>query len=235
MAAFHEVRFPVDISRGASGGPERRTDIVELKSGAEERNAVWKNSRRKYNAGIGLRNLDDVYAITAFFEARRGRLYGFRWKDWADYRDNAPNKISDVTINGAGGIITNGTQRLLPLNPAASLIGASQFQLRKVYSSGGFSYSRDIKKPVAGTVRIWKVDLVRKVYLEDSDFTVDYSTGIVSFSTAPITSQGTPLSILRAAFEFDVPVRFEQDNLSTNVELFNVGEINDIGILEIKV
>ncbi len=37
--AFHEVRFPNDISRGARGGSERRTQIVELASGDEERNA----------------------------------------------------------------------------------------------------------------------------------------------------------------------------------------------------
>ena len=86
--SFHEIRFPTTISRGAQGGPERRTDIVVLGSGYEERNSRWANSRRAYNAGYGVRSLDDLYAVTAFFEERRGRLHGFRWKDHADYKSD---------------------------------------------------------------------------------------------------------------------------------------------------
>ena len=52
--AFDNVRFPVAISRGLAGGPERRTDVVMTASGREERNARWANSRRKYNAGYGV-------------------------------------------------------------------------------------------------------------------------------------------------------------------------------------
>jgi len=80
--AFHEIRFPDNISRGARGGPERRTQIVELASGDEERNASWANSRRRYDAAYGIRRADDLASVVAFFEARNGRLYGFRWKDW---------------------------------------------------------------------------------------------------------------------------------------------------------
>ena len=89
--AFHEVRFPDDISRGARGGPERRTQVVELASGDEERNASWANSRRRYDAAYGIRRADDLAAVIAFFEARNGRLHGFRWKDWGDYRSGLPS------------------------------------------------------------------------------------------------------------------------------------------------
>ena len=89
--AFHEVRFPDDISRGARGGPERRTQVVELASGDEERNASWANSRRRYDAAYGIRRADDLAAVVAFFEARNGRLHGFRWKDWGDYRSGLPS------------------------------------------------------------------------------------------------------------------------------------------------
>ena len=91
--AFHEVRFPDNISRGARGGPERRTQIVEMASGDEERNGSWADSRRRYDASYGIRKADDLAAVTAFFEARRGRLYGFRWKDWADYKSGLPSAI----------------------------------------------------------------------------------------------------------------------------------------------
>ena len=82
---FHEVRFPVALSFGSAGGPERRTEIVALTNGFEERNSPWEHSRRRYDAGIGLRSLADLRAVIAFFEARRGQLFAFRWKDWADW------------------------------------------------------------------------------------------------------------------------------------------------------
>ncbi len=90
--AFHEIRFPLPIALGASGGPERRTEIVTLGSGREERNSPWAMSRRRYNAGLGLRKLDDIHELIAFFEARRGRLYGFRWRDRADWKSGAPGE-----------------------------------------------------------------------------------------------------------------------------------------------
>jgi uncharacterized protein (TIGR02217 family) len=89
--AFHEVRFPDNISRGARGGPERRTQIVELASGDEERNASWANSRRRYDVAYGIRRADDLAAVVAFFEARNGRLHGFRFKDWGDHKSCLPS------------------------------------------------------------------------------------------------------------------------------------------------
>src|SRR5215467_10958177 len=74
---FHDVRFPTAIALHSTGGPERRTEIVTLGSGFEERNAVWANSRRRYDAGYGVKTLDDLHAVIAFFEARLGRLHGF--------------------------------------------------------------------------------------------------------------------------------------------------------------
>ena len=83
---FHEVRFPASLSFGSVGGPERRTDVVTLANGFEERNSPWAHSRRRYDAGLGMRSLDDIEQLIAFFEARRGQMYGFRWKDWSDYK-----------------------------------------------------------------------------------------------------------------------------------------------------
>src|SRR5262245_64460923 len=90
LIPFHEIRFPTAIAFGARGGPERRTEIVTLGSGHEERNARWADSRRRYNAGYGVRSLDDLHAVVAFFEERRGRLYGFRWRDRIDFKSSAP-------------------------------------------------------------------------------------------------------------------------------------------------
>ena len=84
--SFHDIRFPTAVSYGATGGPERKTEIVTLASGHEERNTSWAHSRRRYDAGLGMSTLDQLERVIAFFEARMGQLYGFRWKDWSDYK-----------------------------------------------------------------------------------------------------------------------------------------------------
>jgi uncharacterized protein (TIGR02217 family) len=136
--AFHEVRFPDNISRGARGGPERRTQIVELASGDEERNASWANSRRRYDVAYGIRRADDLAAVVAFFEARNGRLHGFRFKDWGDHKSCLPSGTPSPTDQAIG--TGDGT--------------TTAFQLVKRYASGAQSWTRAIAKPVTGTVRI---------------------------------------------------------------------------------
>ena len=88
--AFHEVRLPARLAFGSTGGVERRTEIITLASGFERRSTPWADGRRRYLIGAGLRSLDDMAALTAFFEARRGRLHGFRFRDFADFRSGAP-------------------------------------------------------------------------------------------------------------------------------------------------
>lgn len=209
MAAFHEVQFPTDISKGSAGGPERITDIVELVSGFEERNATMANSKRSYDAGMGLRNVDDLHDVISFWEARFGQLYGFRWKDWADYKSCSTKQTPAFNnqVIGTG----NGTQ--------------TQFQLVKNYISGAFGYARTIKKPVAGTVLIGKAGVQQL-----SGWTVDTTTGIVTFSVAPANGQ-----TITAGYEFDVPVRFDASKLSVSIDAFNHGSIPQIAIKEIRV
>ena len=84
---FHDIRFPTSVSHGAQGGPERRTDIVVLGSGHEQRNARWADSRRSWNAGYGVRSLDDLHAVIAFFEERRGRLHGDQGRSFRAFWD----------------------------------------------------------------------------------------------------------------------------------------------------
>ena len=62
MAGFHEILFPLDIALKSAGGPERKTEIVALGSGREERNARWAHSRRRYDAGYGVKTLDALSA-----------------------------------------------------------------------------------------------------------------------------------------------------------------------------
>ena len=85
MANFHDTRFPVEIAFGTSGGPQRSTQIVALGSGYEQRNQRWESSRRRFDAGYGVKSLDNLYRVVAFFEARRGPLFAFRFRDPLDY------------------------------------------------------------------------------------------------------------------------------------------------------
>ncbi|WP_114964908.1 DUF2460 domain-containing protein [Alkalilacustris brevis] len=206
--AFHEVRFPDNIGRGARGGPERRTQIVELASGDEERNASWANSRRRYDVAYGIRRADDLAAVVAFFEARNGRLHGFRFKDWADYKSGLPSKAP---------------------GPQDQLIGegdgaTSVFQLVKRYSSGSQTWTRVITKPVADTVRI-ALDGTEQA----SGWSIDTTTGVVSFDTAPASGV-----VVTAGFEFDVPVRFDTDTLDVTLDIERLGSITSIPLLEIR-
>lgn len=206
--AFHEVRFPDNISRGARGGPERRTQIVELASGDEERNASWANSRRRYDVAYGIRRTDDLASVVAFFEARNGSLHGFRYKDWADYKSALPSQAITATDLQIG----TGT-------------GSQQtFQLSKRYTSGAQTWVRTIAKPVAGTLRV-ALGLVEQM----SGWTVDTTTGVVTFTTAPANGV-----IVRAGFEFDVPVRFDSDTLDVTLDFERLGSITSIPLLEIR-
>ena len=206
--AFHEVRFPDNISRGARGGPERRTQIVELASGAEERNASWANSRRRYDVAYGIRRADDLAAVVAFFEARNGRLHGFRFKDWADFKSCLPSQMPGPTNQPIG-----------TGNGAATL-----FQLTKRYTSGAQSWMRAIPKPVAGTVTI-----ALNGTAQASGWSVSTTTGLITFTTAPASGVA-----ITAGFEFDVPVRFDTDALDVTLDLERLGSITSIPLVEIR-
>ena len=206
--AFHEVRFPDNISRGARGGPERRTQIVELASGDEERNASWANSRRRYDVAYGIRRADDLAAVVAFFEARNGRLHGFRFKDWGDHKSCLPSGTPAPTdqVIGTG----DGT--------------TTAFQLVKRYASGSQTWVRTITKPVAGSVAI-----ALNSAPQASGWSVHTTTGLITFAGAP--SAGATIT---AGFEFDVPVRFDTDVLDVTLDLERLGSITSIPLLEIR-
>jgi len=209
--SFHEIRFPASLSFGSVGGPERRTDVVTLANGFEERNSPWAHSRRRYDAGLGLRSLEDMELLIAFFEARQGQVYGFRWKDWSDYksaRASAEVDFRDQEIAQGDG-------------------DTSVFQIAKTYRSGSVSYRRPITKPVAGSLRL---GLGQEELQEGVDFTLNSTTGQVTLSHPP--EQGITVV---AGFEFDVPVRFDTDRILTSVSSFQAGEAPNVPVLEVRV
>ncbi len=206
MSNFHDVLFPLDIALNAEGGPVRRTDIVSLVSGHEERNSPWAGSRRRFNAGYGVKSLSDIERVIAFFEARHGRLYGFRFRDPFDHKscaaDQQPTPTDQQLADGDG--------------------AATNFDLEKTYESGGWTYARRITKPAAGSV-IAAIDGV-----ETNAFTVDADQGRVLFDTAPPAG-----AVITVGFVFDVPVRFDADSLQINLASFRAGDIPSIPMVEV--
>jgi uncharacterized protein (TIGR02217 family) len=199
ISMFHEVQLPPTISRGARGGASGwKTTIVVSGSGFEQRNIDWVNARGSWNLAYGIKTRDDWESIQAFHFARRGRVYAFRMRDWADYQATLETIVESATA------------------------GQTTAQLTKTYSDSAGSYVRTIYKPVSGTLRLYKngsATPMTGVYMVPQ-------TGIVTF---PALAGG---DVVRATFEFDVPVRFDTDELRSAVEDTDIIEIPDILLIE---
>ena len=208
--AFHEVSLPARLAFGSTGGVERRTEIVTLGSGFERRSTPWAQGRRRYLIGANLRSLDDMAALTAFFEARRGRLYGFRFRDFADFKSCAP---------GSG------------IGPLDQVLGEGDgtrtvFPLVKRYGENDDVLERPIAKPVEGTARI----AVGGVELAASSFAVDAATGLATLDAAPAAG-----AVVTAGFAFDTPVRFDADRIEVTLESFDAGRMAAVPLIEVRV
>ncbi|MCC4246241.1 DUF2460 domain-containing protein [Stappia indica] len=206
---FIEERFPLGVAFGASGGPQWRTEVVTLASGAEMRNARWAGSRRRYDAGSGVRSLADLQEVAGFFERMRGRLIGFRFRDPFD-------NLSAATGNTVG--------------PLDCRLGTGdgarkEFPLAKSYGAGEGAALRRIEKPVAGSVR---VAVGGSELAEGTGFTCDPASGLVVLATAP-----APGAAVMAGFRFDVPVRFDTDRLELSLTHFEAGRVPTIPLVEI--
>lgn len=204
--AFHEVRLPARLAFGSTGGVERRTEIVTLASGYERRNSPWAMGRRRYLIGANLRSLADMAELTAFFEARRGRLHGFRFRDFADFASCGPGGTPGATDQVLG--VGNGVR--------------TTFALSKAYGE----LKRAITKPVAGSVRV----AVGGVALAGGAFAVEAATGVVTLSVA--AGAGVAVS---AGFLFDTPVRFDADRLEMTLESFDAGRMAAVPLIEVRV
>lgn len=198
--SFHEVRFPEDISAGSIGGPEFRTEVVVLASGHEQRNQEWTQERERWNVAYGVRTTEQMTTLIEFFKARRGRLYGFRFKNPDDY-------AATLETLGTGDGST------------------TEFQLVKTYTSGGETHTREITKPVSGTVEVF-VDSVQQ---SESEVSVDTTTGIVTVASPPGSGE-----VVTATFEFDVPVRFDTDYLPIDLTAPEA-RATDVPVVEIRI
>lgn len=210
FSSFHDVRFSPAISFGATGGPERRVEIVQLSSGRERRNARFADSRRHYDAGTGVRSLDDLYEVLAFFEARRGALHAFRFRDPFDWKSCAPGAAKAATDQKLG--TGNGS--------------ATRFSLVKTYGEGADAYARAIARPVPSSL----VVAVNGVAKPASAFIFDGETGEIVFGAGQAPAAGAAVT---AGYDFDVPVRFAAERLEISLTAFKAGQIPAIPLIEV--
>ncbi|MEL6504158.1 MAG: DUF2460 domain-containing protein [Pseudomonadota bacterium] len=212
-SSFHDVRFPIDIGFGSSAGPERNTEIVTLGSGFEKRNQRWSQSRRRYDAGYGVKDLDTLHEVIAFFEARRGALHAFRFRDPLDWKSCPPMQEISATDQA---IATADGQ-------------TNRYALVKSYGSGEGVYHRTIAKPVPGTLQV-ALDGVAQT--PGQHFILDTTSGELAFTPNNIPPTGATIT---AGYEFDVPVRFDTDQLTVNLAAFAAGDVPSIPLVEVLV
>ena len=208
---FRNVLMPDTLSWGFTGGPGFKTDIITTDSGHEERVQRWDSARWQWRATRIQIDDDDAHELKEFYLTLAGAAYGFRFKDWSDYTTNpndgkaAPTNL-DQYLGDADGVET-------------------QFQLAKNYTFGGNTYRRVITHPVDSTTVVAVGGTPQA-----SGWTVDTTTGVITFSVAPVTGQVT------AGCQFDVPVRLGitmDRGFDLSMEAFNLNSLLDIPLIEI--
>ena len=133
--AFHDVSFPMTLALGAKGGPDWRTDVLQLASGAEVRNSAWSRARRRWEVGSAVTDLADLQTLVAFFEARSGPLHGFRFRDPLDHQSCAIGETvqcDDQSLGMGDGTATEfqliKTANLLICHAFIAIIGTRQMR-----------------------------------------------------------------------------------------------------------
>lgn len=201
---FVETRFPVNISYGSMGGSGFNTTIFETTSGYEQRNVNWSKSRGKWDVSHAIKTKSDMDEVVAFFMAMQGRALSFRFKDWADFQ------IANQLLAPGDGVTTD-------------------FQLIKVYSDpqGKVKYTRTINKPDATTLLTVTIN---GVPVPVTSVTLNASNGIFSFIVPPAVGA----AIIVQYVEFDVPVRFDTDELNIKQDFFQVETWDGIKLIEVR-
>jgi uncharacterized protein (TIGR02217 family) len=174
--------------------------VVRTAGGHEKRNARWAEPLARYNIGHAVKTPAEMDTLMAFFRARQGRLRGYRYKDWNDF------SATGQLIGAGNGVLT-------------------QFQLVKNYTSGAITRARTIKKPVAGTVKLYLNGVPQA-----SGWSVDATTGMVTFTAAP----GNGVAVA-ADFEFDLAVRFDTDLAQISWDSVNTRSWSNIVLVEIRI
>lgn len=221
MAIHNGAIFPDRLEYGYAGGPAFKTTVNSDFAGNEQRNQDWAQARHRFDVGNALKTKTTYDSLKAFFMARRGRLFGFRFKDWLDF--TALDQPL-VRLDGLGFPVKDGSGNLVSTGDGA----ATQFQMYRLYDSSSKKFFREITRPrdpaqieVGQEKQSFRVRINSVVQTEGVAYTVNRSTGRVSFTSPP----GNGLSVDWSG-EFDVPARFEADSFPAEIEKFDYHNAN---------
>lgn len=213
--ALHDVLFPVNLGRGATGGPRWEVEIVTTGTGLEKRNTPWANGRRQFRVPIPPRGHEDRETLIEFFLARRGQLFSFRFRDLSDFSSAANN-----------GTPTKDDQTLVQDSVSGSPT-TGEYQLIKNYDeTGPLPYARNITKPRSGTVLVAKNGTLQA---DPGDYTIDLLTGVITFVSIPLSTD-----TITAGYLFDVPVRFAEDMLEITMVESDISEFVSVELIEVN-
>ena len=207
---FIEAQFPPDIAYKSKGGSGFNTTIFTTTQGYEQRNINWSRSRAEFDIGYGVRTVEDMTVVVDFFVSVMGRAYAFRFKDWADFQ--LYNQV----------IGTGDATKLA-------------FQVIKTYtivaqSGSNLVSTRIINKPVVGS--IGQV-LVNSVPISSSYWSLDCTTGILTFASGHAPGSGLAVSI--SYLEFDLPCRFDTDVMAIEQTGFGAETWSSIRLVEVRI
>lgn len=205
--AFHDVRFPVEISYGSKGSLEWSTDVVMTAGGQRAAaNANWTQPLRRFDVAHNIKSQAQLDEIRNFHMGRAGRLHSFRYKDWSDY------SMTDET-QGTAAILTE-----------------RAFYLRKTYTSGSQTLVKKITKPISGTLTL-KVNGAAKSEGEAGDFTANYATGVVTFNEG---KEPTGEDVIKVTCEFDLHCYFDTDEIQYTFSFYQHYDYAEIALVEVK-
>lgn len=193
MSFLETPRMPVTISQGAVFRYEWRRLRAQTVGGHLSHVIIWDDPLLYADVQWDQRDLDELHDDAwSWYVAVASGDYGFRVKDWGDYKScsplDTPSPTDEIIGTGTGALAT--------------------FQLAKAYSAGAASYSRTIRKPVTGTVRVAVAGVEKTI---TTQWTLDSTTGIVTFTVGNIPTAGQAVT---AGYEYDVPMRIESDSVS---------------------
>jgi uncharacterized protein (TIGR02217 family) len=195
---FFEIEWPRAIGFTSQGGPTFSTQINLGFSGYEQRNRNWSASRAKYQLVLTGVPMATFQTLLSMFFNTGGPADAFRLYDPLDH---AGSQEFIATGNGT----------------------AKVFQLQKTYTTGARSYARPIIKPITSLVEDFQGNFLTdtvKMFVNGAqkvlgaDFTVDATTGLVTFTTAPASA-----STITSSFQFHVPCRFADDDPWKNASI----------------
>jgi uncharacterized protein (TIGR02217 family) len=198
---FLNIKLPDDISYGAIGGPEFSTSVTILNNGHEHRNINWEYPRHSYNISYDILSTAMVKNLLDFFLVAKGKAHSFRFKDWLDYEGKS-EPLSQIANNA----LNNKT-----------------FQINKTYKIKDIIFTRKITKLMQNSIRIYNQE---KTFLENTDYIVDYDSGLVTFKQSDATN-------LLIDFEFDTHVRFDNDYCELTVNRNSIYSWKSIKLIEI--